>query len=146
MYIFDSLRLKEMLLEPKTEQWYYDILIFIFFLPWNLIVISPVLAIAAIPATILTPFMVLPSYFLNTKSFFNIMRYWWGGNRFKGNVEEQYIKPKPPPKSANNKKDYNNPLIPDIIPKTVTIPLNKFPPSEIEELNKDRKFFVVENT
>jgi hypothetical protein len=88
VYFFDTLRLKMILLEPYTEKWYYDILIFIFFLPWNLMVILPVLAIAAIPATLITPFMVLLPYFLNTRSFFNIMKYWWGGNRFQGNVEE----------------------------------------------------------
>jgi hypothetical protein len=71
---------------------------FIFFLPWHLIVIVPVLSISAIPAALLAPFMVLPSYFLNISSFIRIMKYWWSGNRFEGDVEENFIQPKAPPK------------------------------------------------
>jgi len=55
---------------------------FLLFLPWNIFFICSISVISAIPALLAVPVMVIPSYYLNLRSYFSIMRYWWSGNRF----------------------------------------------------------------
>jgi hypothetical protein len=37
--------------------------------------------------------MIIPSYYMNIKQYFAIMRYWWRGNRFQGTVEVDKMAP-----------------------------------------------------
>jgi hypothetical protein len=39
--------------------------------------------VSAVPGLLVTPFIVLPSYYQNIDSYLAIMRYWWTGNRFE---------------------------------------------------------------
>ena len=47
------------------------------------------LCICAIPAALLTPLMLIPSYYQNIESFISIMRYWWLGSRFDASKEPE---------------------------------------------------------
>ena len=80
---FDKYRVEKILLKPILENMIYRTLIFIFFLPWNLIVILTVLSISAVPAVFISPFMVIPSMLMNIKSFLRIAKYWSSDSRFE---------------------------------------------------------------
>lgn len=72
--------------------------------------IGVVSALSVIPAALAVPFMVIPSYVLNIKSYFRIMKYWWSGNRFQGEVEEKHIVAKP----AYDRYQYQDSFIPHV--------------------------------
>ena len=68
-------------------------IIFIVMLPYHIIIIAALILIGVIPGAIIFPFMIIPSYYLNIKRYFEIMSYWWKGNRFQGNVEVEKMAP-----------------------------------------------------
>jgi hypothetical protein len=68
-------------------------IMFFVMLPYHIILISSLVAVAAIPAALIFPFMIIPSYYINIKRYFAIMSYWWKGNRFQGNVEVEKMVP-----------------------------------------------------
>ena len=90
-FFFDTCNIGKLLLEPKPYSCKVKLPMFLLFLPWNLTLIGIVLALSAIPAVLVFPLMVIPSYILNIKSYFGIMGYWWSGNRFKDEVKEDLI-------------------------------------------------------
>ncbi len=68
-------------------------LMFIMILPYHLILIFGITAVAAVPGALIFPFMIIPSYYMNIRQYFSIMIYWWKGNRFQGNVEVEKMDP-----------------------------------------------------
>jgi len=76
------------LLKPVMNNMIYRTSFFIYFLPWNLMVILAVLGISAVPAVFIAPLMVLPSMIMNTKSFLRISKYWMSGSRFERQEQE----------------------------------------------------------
>jgi hypothetical protein len=66
-------------LAPLRNGCFGSIMLFLFFLPWNLFLIALGLAATGVPAAILTPLIVIPSYYQNIDSFLSIMKYWWFG-------------------------------------------------------------------
>ena len=66
-------------LAPRRNRCISAVVLFFFFLPWNLFLIAIGLVITGIPAAIITPLIVIPSYYQNIDSFFSIMKYWWFG-------------------------------------------------------------------
>jgi hypothetical protein len=97
VYFYDTLKVANWLLEYNRGYGHETMKIgfFFLFLPWNLFVIGSVTAISAIPACLALPVMLLPSYFLNVRSYFKIMAYWWSGNRFS-NTESAAAGPTDP--------------------------------------------------
>ena len=89
MFLFDRMNWHTALINPKRSGCLLEATLFLVFLPWNTAIISVAVIIAAIPATIALPFIILPSYYQNIESYFSIMKYWWKGNRFEAEVEEE---------------------------------------------------------
>jgi hypothetical protein len=75
--------------DKKLLKWF---LVFLF-LPYHILLHAVLLAIGATFGTIVFPFMIIPSYFLNIRQYFRIMSYWWKGNRFQGEVEVEKMAP-----------------------------------------------------
>jgi hypothetical protein len=71
----------------KRSESYMRLITIIVLLPYHLILIVAVTAVAAVPGALIFPFMIIPSYYLNIKQYFSIMIYWWKGNRFQENVD-----------------------------------------------------------
>lgn len=71
----------------KRSETYMRTFMFIMMLPYHLILISAITAVAAVPGAIIFPFMIIPSYYLNIRQYFSIMIYWWKGNRFQENAD-----------------------------------------------------------
>lgn len=82
IYFFDTLKVGKLLLDCKPRKFLVQLSLFLLFLPWNATIIGIIFVLSAIPATLALPLMILPSYFLNIRSYYRIMKYWWSGNRF----------------------------------------------------------------
>ena len=92
--VVEKFRMKELFIETNLRnEDYIKIIIFIVMLPYHIILSALITAAAAIPAAIIFPFMIIPSYYLNIKRYFEIMSYWWKGNRFQGNVDVEKMVP-----------------------------------------------------
>jgi len=59
---------------------------FFIMLPYNAAIIALIVAVCAIPTIILVPLMIIPSYFLNIRKYYRVLKYWWSGNRFEGDA------------------------------------------------------------
>lgn len=68
----------------KRSEKYMRFIMFLVMLPYHIILIGTLTAVAAVPGALVFPFMIIPSYYLNIKQYFAIMSYWWRGNRFQG--------------------------------------------------------------
>ena len=55
--------------------------------------IAALYAVSLVPGALIFPFMLIPSYYLNIRQYFAIMRYWWKGNRFQGAAEVEKMAP-----------------------------------------------------
>jgi hypothetical protein len=94
--LLDRLGLKNFLLNCKRRGCWTKILLFFFFLPWNAFLLSLVLIFGVIAGGLALPLMVIPSYYVNIRSYYEIMHYWWSGNRFA------------PLKDESNKQEESN--------------------------------------
>ena len=90
----------------KSMKWF----LFFVFLPYHILLFAVLIAIGATFGTIVFPFMIIPSYFLNIRQYFRIMSYWWKGNRFQGDVEVEKMAPEvlAKKKKPDAKKNINN--------------------------------------
>jgi hypothetical protein len=84
------------------------VIMFIAMLPYHVILIVVLIAVSAVPAAIIFPFMIIPSYYLNIKQYFSIMGYWWKGNRFQGNVEVDKMAPEVKARIKRNEPKIEN--------------------------------------
>lgn len=64
-------------------------ILFIIFLPWNLIILSLCIIIFSISGVIMMPIMLIPAYYQNSKRFRATVRYWNGKHRFDSKVKEE---------------------------------------------------------
>jgi hypothetical protein len=67
-------------------------MLFILYLPWNLLWISFFLAIGSLAGAITTPILVWPAWFFNFRRYHRTMSYWGGKHRFKAEVNVDKIK------------------------------------------------------
>jgi hypothetical protein len=84
-YLEDNHRVFSLLINfDLRETFLIKLTIFLIILPYNLAVIALIVAVCAIPAIMLVPLMIIPSYFLNIRKYYRVLKYWWSGNRFDG--------------------------------------------------------------
>lgn len=77
----------------KRSESYMRTFMFIMMLPYHLILILGITAVAVVPGALIFPFMIIPSYYLNIRQYFSIMIYWWKGNRFQENADAEKMRP-----------------------------------------------------
>ena len=73
-------------------------------LPYHLILILGITAVAVVPGALIFPFMIIPSYYLNIRQYFSIMIYWWKGNRFQENADAEKMRPEVKARLLQNKQ------------------------------------------
>lgn len=86
---FEKLGFRHIIIDCRRSSCLSKMLLFLFFLPWNTFVIALSIVLSAIPAALALPLIVLPSYYLNIRSYYEIMSYWWSGNRFAPLKDEE---------------------------------------------------------
>jgi hypothetical protein len=92
----------------KRNETYMQFIIFFIMIPYHTILSVAIFIVAVIPAALIFPFMIIPSYYLNIKRYFAIMSYWWKGNRFQGNVEVEKMAPEVQARIKKNSDKLDN--------------------------------------
>jgi hypothetical protein len=94
-----KLKIYELLIIADPNSCFCSILLFILYLPYNLLIISVMVVLCSIAGIPLMMVLLWPAYFYNTRRFIRVIRYWSGKARYVGEVDVAKITFKQPTKN-----------------------------------------------
>ena len=106
-YFFEKLKMEKIFLNPSGSD--CNLLLFILYLPWNLVATIVMLSVCSILSLMAAPVVMWPAIFYNVRRYRRTMDYWSGKRRVHQQVLVDKIVFKPPPPRAAPYRPPNRP-------------------------------------